>query len=167
MKFMFPKVISSLALAIVIALVTQIWAFAASAQKRQGQEQQGIEGVWDVSVTIVQCNTGQAIGTGHAILMFSDGGSLTQISTNSLFSTGLGTWRHLRAQDYTAVDRFFEFMADGSFAGTSVITRDIELSSNADEYTAPSVSEFYNPAGQLVSTTCSTTAATRLDQESG
>jgi hypothetical protein len=44
--------------------------------------------------------------------------------------------------------------------------RDIELSSNADKYTAPSVSEFYNPAGQLVSTTCSTTAATRLDQKS-
>ena len=161
MKFMFLKIISGFALATVIASVTQTAAFAQSAQKRQG-----IEGVWDVSVSIVQCDTGQAIGTGHAILMFSDGGSLTQISTNSLFSTGLGTWRHLRAQDYTAVDKFFEFMADGSFAGTSVITRDIELSSNADEYTAPSISEFYNPAGQLVSTTCSTTAATRLDQKS-
>ena len=110
--------------------------------------------------------TGSTIGIGHAILMFSDGGSLTQISTNSLFGTGLGTWRHLRGQDYTAVDRFYEFKTDGSFAGTSVITRDIELSSNADEYTAPSISEFYNPTGQLVSTTCSTTAATRLDQKS-
>jgi hypothetical protein len=98
--------------------------------------------------------------------MFSDGGSLTQISTNSLFGTGLGTWRHLRGQDYTAVDRFYEFKTDGSFAGTSVITRDIEFSSNADEYAAPSISEFYNPAGQLVSTTCSTTAATRLEQKS-
>ena len=159
MKFTFQKIISGLALATLIALVTQTAAFAQSAQK-----QHGIEGVWDVSVTIVQCNTGQAVGTGHAILMFSGGGSLTQISTNSLFGTGLGTWRHLRGEDYTAVDRFYEFKSDGSFAGTSVITRDIELSSNADEYTAPSISEFYNPAGQLVSTTCSTTAATRLDQ---
>jgi hypothetical protein len=165
MKLMFPSIISGLALAAVITLITRTSTFAQSAQTEQG-----IEGVWDVSVTIVQCNTGQAVGTGHAILMFSDGGSLTQISTNSLFSAGLGTWRHLRGQDYTAVDtavdRFFEFGADGSFAGTSVITRDIELSSNADEYTAPSISEFYNPAGQLVSTTCSTTAATRLDRKS-
>ena len=74
MKFMFLKIISGFALATVIASVTQTAAFAQSAQKRQG-----IEGVWDVSVTIVQCDTGQAIGTGHAILMFSDGGSLTQI----------------------------------------------------------------------------------------
>ena len=161
MKFMFLKIISGFTLATVIASVTQTAVFAQSAQKRQG-----IEGVWDVSVTIVQCDTGQAIGTGHAILMFSDGGSLTQISTNSLFGTGLGTWRHLRGEDYTAVDRFYEFKTDGSFAGTSVITRDIELNSNADEYTAPSISELYNPAGQLVSTTCSTTAATRLDQKS-
>jgi hypothetical protein len=161
MRFTFLRVISGLALATGNASVTQISVFAQSAQK-----QHGIEGVWDVSVTIVGCATGQAIGTGHAILMFSDGGSLTQISTNSLFGTGLGTWRHLRGQDYTAVDRFYEFKTDGSFAGTSVITRDIELSSNADEYTAPSISEFYNPTGQLVSTTCSTTAATRLDQKS-
>jgi hypothetical protein len=161
MKFMFPRIISCLASASLIALATQTATLAQSTQK-----QQGIEGVWDVSVTIVQCDTGHAIGIGHAILMFSDGGSLTQVSTNSLFGTGLGTWRHLRGQDYTAVDRFYEFKTDGSFAGTSVITRDIELSSNADEYTAPSISEFYNPAGQLVSTTCSTTAATRLDQKS-
>lgn len=161
MKFMFPRFISCLAAVSLIALVTETSTLAQSVQK-----QQGIEGVWDVSVTIVGCATGQVIGTGHAILMFSNGGSLTQTSTNSLFGTGLGTWRHLRGQDYTAVDRFYEFNTDGSFAGTSVITRDIELSSNADEYTAPSISEFYNPAGQLVSTTCSTTAAIRLDEKS-
>ena len=74
MKLMFPKIISGLALATVIASVTQTSPLAQSAPKPQG-----IEGVWDVSVTIVQCDTGQAIGTGHAILMFSDGGSLTQI----------------------------------------------------------------------------------------
>jgi len=161
MKFMFPKIISGLALAIVIASVTQTPAFAESAPK-----QQGIEGVWDVSVTNVQCDTGQVTGTGHAILMFSDGGSLTQISSTSLDGAGLGTWRHLRGRDYSAVDRMFEFKADGSLAGTTVITRDIELSTNADEYVATATFEVFNPADQLVKNGCSTQRATRLDQES-
>jgi hypothetical protein len=75
----------------------------------------------------------------------------------------LGTWRHLRARNYTAVDRFFVFKADGSFAGTQETTRDIELGANADEYTGTATSAFFNPADQLVSPGCATSTATRLE----
>jgi hypothetical protein len=44
-----------MALATVLApTVTQVSALAQSAQK-----QQGIEGVWDVRITVVQCDTGK------------------------------------------------------------------------------------------------------------
>ena len=46
---------------------------SAAAQDQQGQEQRRIVGVWDVSVTIVSCTTGAAVGTGAAIIMFNDG----------------------------------------------------------------------------------------------
>jgi hypothetical protein len=63
MKTRFLKIISGMALATVLALtVTQVSAFAQSAQK-----QQGIEGVWDVRITVVQCDTGKAIGTEAAL----------------------------------------------------------------------------------------------------
>jgi hypothetical protein len=160
MKFTFQKIISGLALATLIALVTQTSSLAESAQKHQG-----IEGVWDATITMVRCDTGAAIGTGHAILMFIAGGSLTDITPDFVHSAGLGTWRHLRGQNYTATDRFFVFNTDGSFSGTQVVTRpDIALSSTANEYTNTATAEFFNSADQLVSTGCSAVIATRLDQ---
>jgi hypothetical protein len=162
MKLMFPKIISGLALATVIALVTQTSTLAQSPQK-----QQGIEGVWDATITIVRCDTGAAIGTGHAILMFIAGGSLTDITPDSVHSAGLGTWRHLRGPNYTVIDRFFVFNTDGSFSGTQVVTRpDIALIRTDNKYTNTATSEFFNSADQLVSTGCSTVIATRLDQQS-
>ncbi len=94
------KIISGLALATAIGLVAQPSALAQSVPK-----QQAMEGVWDATITIVRCNTGAAIGTGHAILMFIAGSSLTDITPDFVHSAGLGTWRHLRGPNYTAVDR--------------------------------------------------------------
>ena len=158
MKTRFLKIVSVLALATVIALVTEISAFAQSARK-----QQGIEGVWDVRITLVQCDTGQAISTGRALNMFIDNGTLTVTDTNFLHGAALGTWRRLHGRSYTAVHRYFVFKADGSLAGMNAVTRDIELSRNADEFTATVTSETFNPADQLISTGCATATATRLE----
>jgi hypothetical protein len=158
MKTRFLKIISGMALATVLALtVTQVSAFAQSAQK-----QQGIEGVWDVRITVVQCDSGKAIGTGRAILMFINGGGLTDINPDFLRTASLA-WRHLRGRNYTAVNRFFVFKADGSFAGTQATTTDINLSRNADEYAATATFEFSDPADQLISSGCATSTATRFE----
>ena len=133
--------------------------FAQSAQK-----QQGIEGVWDVRITVVQCDTGKVISTGgRAMLMFINGGRVTDITLDFLHSTSLGTWHHLRGRNYTAVNRFFVFKADGSFAGTQATTTDINLSRNADEYAATATFEFSDPADQLISSGCATSTATRFE----
>jgi len=155
-------------LAVAIALPTlngtQIPVLGQSMQQQREQEQQGIEGVWDVRITFVRCDTGAAIGTGpRAMIMYIDGGGLTSVSTNSRQSASVGTWHHLRERSYTAVDRIFLFNADGSFRGSEAITRDIELSRDGDEYTATATSEAFEPADNLISTGCSTSTATRLE----
>jgi hypothetical protein len=149
-----------LAAAIALPALTgmQISAFAQSAKA-----QRGIEGVWDVRVTVVHCDTGKAILTARAIVRYIDGGSFAEITADSLHSAGLGTWRHLGGRNYTAVDRFFVFKADGSFAGTQETMREIELGTNADEYTGTATSAFFNPADQVISTGCATSTATRLE----
>jgi hypothetical protein len=55
-----------LAAAIALAALsgTQTPAFAQSVQEQQGQEEQGIQGVWDISVTVRSCATGAALFTG-------------------------------------------------------------------------------------------------------
>ena len=159
MKSRFLKIISRMALATVLALtVSQISAFAESSQK-----QQGVEGAWDVRITVVNCDTGKSLLTGRAILSFSEGGGLTDISPTPLRSASLGTWRHLRGGSYTAVHRFFVFNADGSFAGTQKTTIDIELTRNADEFTATAATETFDPTDKLISNGCATSTATRLE----
>jgi hypothetical protein len=64
-----------------------------AAQEQQGQEQRGIEGVWDVSLTVVSCASSAPLFTDPhgAILMFIDGGTLTEIADRANRSAGLGS----------------------------------------------------------------------------
>jgi hypothetical protein len=150
-------------LAAAIVLPALSGAAGEAAQEQKDQEQRGLEGVWDVSVTGRSCATGAALFTGRAILMFIDGGTLTEIADRANRSTGLGTWRHLGGSSYTALEKFIEYTAAGGFNGTTVLTREIELGKNADEYTATATSEVFNAAGQLINTGCATATATRFE----
>jgi hypothetical protein len=154
-----------LAAAIALAALsgTQTPAFAQSVQEQQGQKEQGIEGVWDISVTVRSCATGAALFTGRVIHMFIDGGTLTEIADRANRSAGLGTWRHLEGGSYAAVHKWIEYTAAGGDNGTMVVTREIELSKNGDKFTANATSEVFNAAGQLISTGCATSTATRFE----
>jgi hypothetical protein len=164
MKTKFLNIISGTALATILALaVTQESAFAQPAQEQRGQEEQGIEGVWDINVTVRSCATGAALFTGRVIHMFIDGGTLTEIADRANRSAGLGTWRRLGGRSYATHHKFIEYTAAGSFNGTTVITREIELGKNADEFTATTTSEVFNATDQLISTGCATSTATRFE----
>jgi hypothetical protein len=122
-----------------------------------------IEGVWDVKVTILECDTGNAIRNVRAMNMFIHGGTLTETATNLLRGSSLGTWHQVGAQNYTAVFRFFRFNPDGSFAGTTKVTRNIELSRDANEFTATSSVETFDANDNLIATGCARETASRLE----
>jgi hypothetical protein len=155
------------ALAAVIVLPaltgTQISAFAQSVQEQRRQDEQGIEGVWDISVTGRSCATGAAPFTGRVIHMFIDGGTFTEIADRANRSAGLGTWRHLGGNSYAAVHKLIEYTAAGGDNGTTVVTREIELSKNGDKFAAKATSEIFNAAGQLIGTGCATSTGTRFE----
>jgi hypothetical protein len=95
--------------------------------------------------------------------MFIDGGTLTETADRANRSGGLGTWSHLGGSSYTTLEKWFEYTATGAFNGTTVITREIELSKDADEYTATASTQVYNAIGQLVNTGCATSTALRFE----
>jgi len=163
MKTRYLKIISGMALATTLALATQNSVLAQSGQEQRGKEQQPLEGVWDISITIRSCTTGAALATGRAIQIFIDGGTMTEIADRANRSAGLGTWRHLGGRSYATHHEFIEYSAAGSFNGTTVLTREIELSANADDFTATTTTEVFNAAGQLINTVCATSTATRFE----
>ena len=124
MKTRYLKIISGVALAAVLTLPTQNSVLAQSGQEQRGKEQQPLEGVWDISVTVRSCSTGAALHTGRAIQIFIDGGTMTEIADRANRSAGLGTWRHLGGRSYATHHEFIEYDAAGSFNGTTVLTRE-------------------------------------------
>jgi len=163
MKTRYLKIISGVALAAVLTLPTQNSVLAQSGQEQRGKEQQPLEGVWDISVTVRSCSTGAALHTGRAIQIFIDGGTMTEIADRSNRSVGLGTWRHVGGRSYSTHHEFIEYDAAGNFNGTTILTREIELSENADDFTATTTTQVYNTAGQLINTVCATSTATRFE----
>jgi hypothetical protein len=156
----------SLRKAVLAAAVFLATLGVAAAQEQQEQEQQVIVGVWDVSITGVSCTTGAALATSRAMVMFNDGGTVTDVTVNSNVSTGLGTWRYLGGRSYSSFTKFIVYSEFGpnTFNGTETLTRQIEFK-NADEYTVTATGRVYDPDGNLTNTVCATATATRVKQQ--
>jgi len=136
---------------------------ANSAQAASTWNGRAIEGVWDASVTIRQCDTGDPIGSARSMSMFNRGRTLTETSNSFFRGPGLGTWAHVGGRSYTTTWKLFRFSADGSYAGSTRVTRNLELSDSADEFTSTAVGEVFNTADELVFTFCGTEQATRRE----
>jgi hypothetical protein len=125
-----------------------------------------LEGVWDVSVTILDCQTGNPIRTVRATNMFIHGGTMTELaprSSPSLRSAGLGTWGYVDRHQYTAVFRFSRFNPDGSFAATQKVSRVIDLNREGNAFSATAVVEIFDANDNLILPTgCATETGTRL-----
>ena len=148
-------------------------------QVTQDQEQQSesresaararrIEGVWDVMVTIRDCQTGNPVNppvTVRARNMFIRGGTLTELNARgnpSLRNPSFGTWHMDDDGVYAAVFMYSRFNPDGTFFQTVKVTRQIRLSQDADAFAANAFVEVFDVSDVLVQTGCATEAATRL-----
>jgi hypothetical protein len=123
-----------------------------------------ITGTWDVRVTILNCQTGDAIRTFRAMSQFHGVHTLLETSAGVLPTVrgpGLGTWKRLGRRRFSA---FFRFNPDASFAGTQQVTRKIKLSKDGKEFTATGVFEIFDAEDNLLQSGCTTETATRLDQ---
>jgi hypothetical protein len=56
----------------------------------------------------------------------------------------------------------FRFNADGTYAGTQKVTREIELGGSGDEFTSTNSLEIVDAAGGVIATACSTETGNRL-----
>ena len=155
----FVRVMGCVALATMLAVTTAQVTLSAHDE----QDRPGIEGAWDVNVTIRQCDTGTPLAAIHAMNMFIEGGTLTETSNDLLRGASVGTWRQTSKRGYTAVFRFFTFNQDGSFAGRNKITRAIRLSADANGFVANAVFEVFDANDNLITSGCGTEAAKRLE----
>jgi hypothetical protein len=122
-----------------------------------------LQGVWDSQATLTDCN-GNILVMLRAFEMFHQGGTLTSTDNTppTLHGPGFGTWQHVGVGKYDAPFQFFNFNADGTFAGTQKIDRQIQLAADGNSYTSTVTFETFDPDGNLIFSGCGDEVATRL-----
>lgn len=94
------------------------------------QEGSGLLGTWNVTVTVVNCQTGAPIRTVHSLQMYSLGGSFTETANTALRGISEGVWTNNGGQNYTAHYWFYRYNPDGSFASFAQATNKVTLGDN-------------------------------------
>jgi hypothetical protein len=133
--------------------------------REAGARARRIEGLWNVMVTIRDCQSGNPLTTVRARNMFIRGGTLTELNARGnprLRQPSFGTWHMDDEGVFDAVFRYSRFNPDGTFSQTVKVTRRIQLSRSAGTFAATAFVEVFDVNDTLVQTGCATEAATRL-----
>jgi hypothetical protein len=135
------------------------------AAETTGRGSKSIEGVWNATVTIRNCQNGTPITSFKAMDLFVQGGSVvdTNAAPPNTRGPGFGTWEFLGEHQFASTIRFFLYNPDGTFAGVRRIAQDITVGEDNNTWESTVSITVYNPAGDLTSTACATAAAQRAE----
>jgi hypothetical protein len=172
-----------IALAVLLAVGVDVHE-ATAAQLGRGSG--GLIGTWFVEVTLRDCTTDAPLGPPFRSLgTYNEGGTLVDTTAALGFaigqrSVGLGNWTHDGAHQYSQVIAallLFDTPANlpgtpgfdpakpvtpGFLAGWQIVRHAIELV-DRDHWTSKGTNAFYNTAGALYRTGCSSAVATRVE----
>jgi hypothetical protein len=134
---------------------------AASLQTLQAQ-QHTLEGVWNLSVTVTNCNTGALIRTVESLQAFHHDGTTTDTANAASRGPSEGVWETVGGQMYKDTFWFYRYTSTGTFASLAKVTDTITLGSDAGHYTSSGTVLDYDANGNLISTGCFVHTAYRL-----
>ncbi len=145
-------------------------AVACSAQQTEEAEARAqrlgrgpsIVGVWDVAVTVVNCQSGALIRHVHSVQMYQHDGAFSETTSSGARGSSLGYWFRDDRQTYTARYFFFRYNPDESFLSFAKAANTITLSPDGSTFTVKATIEDFDANGNLLTTGCVTQTAKRL-----
>jgi hypothetical protein len=133
---------------------------AASIQTLHAQ-QHTLEGVWNVSVSVTDCNTGAIIRTVHSLQAYHHDGTITETANTASRGISVGVWK-AGGGTYKDSFYFYRYTSTGLFASLAHATDTITLESDAGHYTSIGKVLDFDANGNLLSTGCVIHTAYRL-----
>ena len=121
-----------------------------------------IVGVWDVAVTVVNCQTGAVIRNVHSVQMYQTDGTFSETTNSGLRGSSVGYWYRQEGQIFGANYFFFRYNADGTFASFARAVNAITLSPDGSQFNVTATIQDYDANNTLLSTGCVTQTAKRL-----
>ena len=138
----------------------------ARAHSEDDRSGNGLEGTWRAQLTILDCQTNVVLRSFPARFAFAKGGTLTLTTAGqppSLYTAGLGVWRHTVGHSYSAVSEAFIFNTAGAWTQTQRLTRLIHVGIGGDTFTDVVALEVLDTNGNVIVTGCGTTVANRME----
>ena len=148
-----------------IAVLAAVLGISVSAQSDQSSQAKRMEGVWNLQVTRVNCQTGAVIATFPAMHMYMRGGTMEDFGTQNsptLRGPGYGTWSYDAHDGYTLTFQFFRFNPDGTLAGRNVARQVNDISNDGNSLTQTSVAQAFDVNGNVIGTNCATAVGVRF-----
>lgn len=136
-------------------------ALAGSFTTLQAQ-QHTLEGVWNVSVTVTNCDTGAVIRTVHSIQAYHHDGTVNETANSALRGPSEGVWSAGGGGTYSDSFYFYRYNSTGGFASLAHATDTITLGQDAGTYTSVGHVQDFDANGNLISSGCVLHAAYRL-----
>lgn len=138
--------------------------------EKSGSIKRPIEGVWNASVVITDCASGNPIGLPpfDAMAIFGANGTFHDTNSNSpvlqVRSDAFGYWKHISGNNYRFAFKAFHFDLAGMYIGYNIVRHDVLLAGNGKSYTSKGTAEFFNPDGTArpPGLGCSEATATRF-----
>jgi hypothetical protein len=90
--------------------------FAASQTILRAQERNGLEGIWNVSVNVTNCQTGAPIRTVASLQQFRPNGSMIETANTASRGISEGVWGSADDKNVAALYWFYRYNPDGTFA---------------------------------------------------
>jgi uncharacterized protein (DUF2147 family) len=151
-----------------VLALSAITAAAISAQQVDAEQARAqrnpapIVGVWDVAVTVVNCQTQALIRNVHSVQMYQPDGAFSETTSIGTRGSSVGYWYRQEGQLYGANYFFFRYNADGSFASMARAVNTITLSTDGTQFSVTATIQDYDANNNLLSTGCVTQTAKRL-----
>ena len=128
---------------------------------------QTLRGTWRITITEVDCITGQDISSFPAIRTFNQGGTCTGYVVPPGIDPGQGTeygvWqREPGSQNYSVRTVSYGYDAEGVFIGRAEVTETLHLTS-ANSFESSATVQFFDVDGNLLFTACTTSTGTRFE----
>jgi hypothetical protein len=136
-------------------------ADTAPANPHRGAAGAPIVGVWDVSVTVVNCQTSAVIRNVRSVQMYQPDGAFSETTSLGSRGSSIGYWYRQEGQTYGATYFFFRYNADGSFASLAKAANTITLSPDGNQFSVTATIQDYDANNNLLSTGCVTQTAKR------
>ncbi len=139
-----------------------ILGFAASQTLVSAQERDELKGIWSVSVTVTNCQTGAPIRTVASLQEFRLDGSMIETANTGTRGISEGVWGHVGGDVYPALYYFYRINpSTGAFVSRATVNDKIVLGKDGTFTSTGTVTD-YDANGNLLTVGCFTHSATRL-----